>query len=235
MAPRASSPRALLCAVLDAGAFGSDPERTAERLFAAGVDWIQIRDRTLESDALFRTASAIVRAAGCVSERRSRDAPTDAAQRVPRVIVNRRVDIALAAGADGVHLGFDAVDVTSARALLGDDALIGRSFHSVEEVDRAAREAPARAPSYAHLAPIWNPSSKPASRQPLGERALRAAAGLGLPVFAQGGVDEARVGAALAAGAAGIAVTGPLQRPAHAVAAAERLRGGLDSAPGPEG
>jgi thiamine-phosphate pyrophosphorylase len=77
-----------------------------------------------------------------------------------RVIVNKRVDVALAAGADGVQLGFDALDVSEARALLGRRAALGRSLHSVAEVrEETARNAPA---DYVHLAPIWNPNSKPA-------------------------------------------------------------------------
>ena len=83
-----------------------------------------------------------------------------AATRAARVVVNRRLDVALAAGADGAHLGFDALDVGEARALLGADALVGVSCHSAGEV-RAAAQSGA---DYAHLAPIFDPISKPTER-----------------------------------------------------------------------
>ncbi|MEE8166181.1 MAG: thiamine phosphate synthase, partial [Myxococcota bacterium] len=137
MEQRISSQGPILCAVLDGSALGPDPGRFAEALFAAGVDWIQLRDRELEDEPLYRLARALALAA--------HDQPGR------RVLVNRRADIALAAGADGVHLGFDAIDSKSARALLGNDAWIGASLHSPDEIEAAAGSCL----SYAHLAPIW--------------------------------------------------------------------------------
>jgi len=139
-----------------------------------------------------------------------------------RVIVNRRVDVALAIGADGVHLGFDAMEVAAARRLLGPDALVGVSCHSTDEV-RAARGA-----SYAQLAPIFAPLSKLASRPPLGLAALGRAAG-GPPVLAQGGIDAAGAAALASAGAAGVAVTGAILLAPDPAQAAAALRSALDS------
>jgi thiamine-phosphate pyrophosphorylase len=138
-----------------------------------------------------------------------------------RVLVNRRIDVALAAGADGAHLGFDALPLAEARALLGANALLGVSAHGAHEVAAAARAGA----SYAHLAPIFAPYSKPASRAPLGLAALREAARVGIPVLAQGGIDAARAAACLAAGAAGVAVTGELCAAADPERAARELRG----------
>ena len=215
MEPRASRPQPalsrLLCAVLDARAFGEAPESFAASLFEAGVDWIQLRERSLADEPLYRLARSLTHAASRFSQ--------------ARVIVNRRADIALAAGADGVHLGFDAIDAASARALLGEAALVGASLHSQAEV-AAARGGPL---SYAHLAPIWNPVSKPATRPPLGREGLAAATAPGLPLIAQGGLDAERVREALAAGAAGIAVTGRLSQAADAASEARRLRAALDA------
>lgn len=190
--------------MLDVAALGDDPAKRAGALFAAGADWIQLRDRTPPDASLLRVARALIDA------RSAARAEVGARADRLRVIVNKRVDLALAAGADGVQLGFDAMDVPEARALVGSRAALGRSLHSVAEVKQeAARDAPA---DYVHLAPIWSPNSKPAERPALGAEALAEAARAGLPVFAQGGLDPDRAAEAVAAGAAGIAVTGALAR-----------------------
>ena len=142
-----------------------------------------------------------------------------------QVIVNRRADVALAIGAEGVHLGFDAVDTEVARQLLGPDALLGVSCHAPEEVHAAAGA------SYAHLAPIFTPLSKAASRPALGPDALRQAARARRPVLAQGGVEASNAAACLEAGAAGIAVTGTVLMADDPGAAAAALRAVLDAAP----
>jgi thiamine-phosphate pyrophosphorylase len=141
-----------------------------------------------------------------------------------RIVVNRRLDVALALAADGVHLGFDAMRARDARQLLGPGALVGVSAHAPEEVATAAAEGA----SYAHLAPIFDPRSKPASRVALGVAAISAASAHGIPVLAQGGVDPQRCSEVLAAGAAGVAVTGDILMAADPGAAAARLRRALD-------
>ena len=120
------------------------------------------------------------------------------------MVVNRRTDIALAAGVDGVHLGFDGTSASDARTLLGPDALVGISAHDPSQLDAADGA------SYAHLAPIAAPLSKPAERPALGFLALTHAATRGLRVLAQGGIDAGNARTALAAGASGIAVTGAI-------------------------
>jgi thiamine-phosphate pyrophosphorylase len=179
---------------------------------AAGVDWVQVRDRALDGAALLELVDAV-----CAAARR-------AAPRA-RVLVNRRADVALAAGADGVHLGFDALDPASARRLLGPQALIGVACHAPDEPARAR----AAGADYALLAPILDPLSKPRQRPALGLDALRAAAAAGLPVLAQGGMHARSAGPALAAGAAGIAVTGAILLADDPGAAAAALRRVLDA------
>ena len=142
-----------------------------------------------------------------------------------RVLVNRRVDIALAVGADGVHLGFDGMPVAEARTLLGPAAWIGVATHDPAEV-RAARDAGA---TYAHLAPIAAPLSKAASRPPLGLPAIAAAARHGVPVLAQGGITAANAADCLRSGASGVAVTGTLLQAADPAAATRALRACLDA------
>ena len=176
---------------------------------SGGVDRVQVRARELEGAALVELVAALAAAA-----RRERPGV--------EILVNRRVDAALAAGADGVHLGFDAMDVAAARRVLGKDALVGVSTHCVDEV-RAAAGA-----SYVHLAPVFAPLSKPATREALGLAAVESAARAEVPVIAQGGIDASNAGAVCAAGAAGVAVTGAVlmaDDPASATAALRRALG----------
>lgn len=174
---------------------------------------MQIRERGLTTRELLSLADAIASAV------RGAARP----ERPVRILVNRRLDVALAIGADGVHLGFDGMDPATARELLGADAEIGVSAHAPEEI------ASARGASYAHLAPIRAPLSKPGARPALGPGALAEAARLGIPVLAQGGVDAANAGEMIRAGAAGVAVTGAILMSGDPSAAAARLRAALDA------
>jgi len=187
-------------------------ESVVELAAAAGIDWLQLREREFEGRAWLEWAGRLVDAA-----RRS--------GRPVRTVVNRRLDIALALGADGAHLGFDAAGVADARGLLGDDALVGVSAHTPAEVGHAARAGA----SYAQLAPIHAPRSKTTTRPPLGRGALEAASALGVPVIAQGGLDADNCGAALRAGAAGIAVTGAVVQARDPYEATAALRAALDA------
>jgi thiamine-phosphate pyrophosphorylase len=117
------------------------------------------------------------------------------------LLVNDRVDVAIAAGADGVHLPSAGIPPREARRLLGPDALVGVSCHSADDV-RRARDGGA---SHASFGPIHDTPSKRAFGPPVGLAALRAAAALGLPLVALGGMDAARAPEAFAAGAAGVA------------------------------
>ena len=180
---------------------------------AGGVDWIQVRDRELEAEALLEQVDEIRQAAG----------------RRARVIVNRRADVALAARADGVHLGFDGMPPETARHLLGRDALIGIATHQPGELAGAVGTPL----SYAHLAPIFPPLSKAPSRTPLGLAALQEAARYGVPVLAQGGIEADNARSCIEAGAAGVAVTGSILACADPAAATAALREALvASSPG---
>lgn len=119
-----------------------------------------------------------------------------------RLLVNDRLDVALAAGADGVHLPAAGVHPEDARRLLGRAALVGVSCHSAADVVRA-RDGGA---SYATFGPVHDTPSKRPYGPPVGLDALRDAARLGLPLVALGGVDAARAPGCFAAGASGVAV-----------------------------
>lgn len=219
MAPRSSNARPILAAVLDAAALGPDPRDAALALFRAGVDWIQLRDRSLEATPLLRLVETIVEA---------RDLANGETKNSYKIVVNRRVDIALSTGADGVQLGFDALLLADAASLLATHALIGVSLHSLNEVEAFARSTLGNDRLYVHLAPIWDPNSKPASRPALGLELLSRACGPGPRILAQGGLDPTRAAQAIRAGASGIAVTGILARSENRLAAARQLRDALD-------
>jgi len=184
-----------------------------------GVDWIQIRERELDGAQMLHWCESLIAAA-----RRGQAA----SGREVAIFVNRRIDVALATTAEGVHLGFDALAPRDARALFdlaGRSATIGVSTHHPDEVAAAARDGA----DYAHLAPIFAPKSKRSSRPSLGTGALEEARACGLPILAQGGIDAARCREVVIAGAAGVAVTGAILMADDPEAAAAELRHALDA------
>ena len=131
-----------------------------------------------------------------------------AAERGVRVIINDRVDVALALGAAGVHLGQDDLPPEAARKLLGDAAIIGYSTHSVAQAIAAAT-LPV---DYIAIGPIFETGTKanPAAVVGLeGLRAVRKAVG-DMPVVAIGGITETNAAAVIAAGADSVAVISAL-------------------------
>lgn len=122
-----------------------------------------------------------------------------------RVLVNTRADVALAAGAAGVHLPSGSLAPRELRRIAPDGFLIGVSCHSREDLERAQTEGA----DYAYLSPVFAPLSKQDVRPPMGLDAFaEAVRGLRIPVIALGGVTPARLHDCLAAGAAGIAGIG---------------------------
>lgn len=160
----------------------------ARRAAAAGVDLIQIRERDLEAAALAALVAEVV-------------AVTRGS--VTRVVVNDRIDVALAAGADGVHLRGDSVPVEAARRLLAAPRLVGRSVHGIEEA-RSASGA-----DYLIAGTVFSSASKPGAAELLGLDGLRAIVrATPIPVLAIGGIAADRIADVLATGAAGIAAIG---------------------------
>jgi thiamine-phosphate pyrophosphorylase len=173
-----------------------------------------ITDRRLASDLAARVAAALSGLPrGCVAVHlREKDLGGAALLslaralcavcrgRGQRLVVNDRIDVALAAGADGVHLPSGGVPPAEARRLLGPDALVGVSCHGAEDVDRAR----AGGADYATFGPVYDTPSKRPYGAPVGLAALQGAAALGLPLVALGGVDAARAPEVRAAGAHGV-------------------------------
>ena len=121
--------------------------------------------------------------------------------------MNDRVDLALMARCDGVHVGTEDIPPDAARAIVGASALVGCSTHAIEE----AVKADGLAVDYIALGPIFATPHASVSRAPLGLAELaRAVAACRKPVVAIGGIDLPRAKEVLAAGAASVAVMGDL-------------------------
>jgi thiamine-phosphate pyrophosphorylase len=178
-------------------------------LVAEGVDAIQVRDKAADDRALLAFATAAVQALR----------PLGA-----RVIVNDRVDIALGAGADGVHLGATDVPVSVARSI-GPGLLVGATCRSFEEA-LAARDAGA---SYVGVGPVFESTTKAGLPSPLGLSGLAAVVGA-LPVVAIAGITADRVPSVLAAGAHGVAVVAAVSRAPDPRAAAREIASALRAA-----
>lgn len=152
-----------------------------------GVRAVQLRERGLETRALLALAQQL---------------RTLTRQHDALLLINDRIDIALACDADGVHLPTHSFTVTDARALVGPHRLIGVSTHHAQEVAAAARDGA----DFAVFGPVFHTPSKQQYGPPVGLDALAAAAQASIPVLAIGGVTADRVAALRARGAAGVAV-----------------------------
>lgn len=148
------------------------------------------------------------------------------------LVINDRVDVALASGADGVHLGADDVDADTARRLLGPDAIIGLTVKSLADAERAAR-APA---DYACIGGVFETISKVNSDAPVGLdglRQLRSYLRQARPEMAVGaiaGITLERVRPVIAAGADGVAVISALFRTPDITMTTKSFRDEIDAA-----
>lgn len=223
--PLPASP--LICLVTDrrvlTDATDRDEDRSLRQLLAligdcadAGVDIVQIR----EPDLPDRQLLALVR--GAVDRVRTTSA---------RVVVNDRPDVALAAGAGGVHLKDDARSAARVRTLGPAGWIVGRSVHDVSAARRAAESG---AVDYLLAGTVFRSASKP-GRQPLGLAALRGIVrAVSRPVLAIGGVGATEAPAVADTGAAGVAgirlfrLDPPGDRRARIAARVQALRSAFD-------
>ena len=173
-----------------------------------GVRAVQLREKDLEGRELYVLAEQLR-----ALTRRYR----------AHLLVNDRIDVALAVEADGVHLGQNSFLVEDARRLLGAGKLIGVSTHSQQEID-AAQEA-----DFIVFGPVYYTPSKAAYGEPQGLDRLRAAvAHSALPVFAIGGIKTAHVAEVLETGAHGVAMISALSVATDPAQAARELLRQLD-------
>ena len=166
--------------------------RQARHAVDAGIDILQIREPDLEASELARLVTGIVSMA-----RGSRS----------RIVVNDRLDVALACGAAGVHLRANSMPPLAARSIAPPGFVIGRSVHTLEEAAAVASDV-----DYLIAGTVWPSESKPggAAGPPLlGLSGLAAiAAAVSVPVLAIGGVTLDRIPRVVSCGAAGVAAIG---------------------------
>jgi thiamine-phosphate pyrophosphorylase len=202
-----------------------DPERAGGRDLAVlarlvalgGATLVQLRDKHSDTRRMVARARAI----------KAELAPLN----VP-LLINDRIDVALAAGADGAHVGQDDMAVEDARRLLGADAIIGLSVKTVEQ----AEAAPLDLLDYAGIGGVFATSSKDNPSPPIGPAGLARIVGVlrrrapQFPLCAIAGIDASNAGEAIAAGADGVAVISALARKDDPRAAARDLRGVVERA-----
>jgi thiamine-phosphate pyrophosphorylase len=195
--------QARLYLICDARPGGRELLRVLQAALAGGVDVVQLREKQMDDAALTAVA---------------RDAVALCTREDALLIVNDRPQVALAAGADGVHVGQDDMPVAQVRALVGEDLLIGLSTHAPAEIDGAG------AADYIGVGPVHATPTKP-GRPAVGLELVRyAARHASLPCFAIGGIEQANIGAVLDAGATRVAVVRAIAEAGDPEAAARALR-----------
>jgi len=196
--------RARLYLVVEAAA-----EHVLPAALRGGVDMVQLRDRELDDDSLLEAAArfrSVCEAHGAL------------------FWLNDRPDLALAAQADGVHVGQDDAPPGMVRDQVGEELLIGLSTHSPEQLDAAlGSEA-----DQLSVGPVWETPTKPGRPAAGLDYVRHAAAHAGeRPWFAIGGIDEANIGEVVEAGARRVVVVRAIRDAADPGEAARRLREAL--------
>jgi thiamine-phosphate pyrophosphorylase len=200
-----------------ARAHGRSLAEVAAAAARGGATLIQLRDKSGETRTLVEEATVIKRSL--------------AGSGVP-ILVNDRVDVVLAAGADGVHLGRDDLDPITARRLLGPRAIIGATVRADADV---AALAPG-AIDYVCIGGVFATTSKDNPDPPIGVHGLAHLARLvrermpWMPVGAIAGIDEGNAGDVMRAGADGVAVVSAVTAAGDPESAARRLRAIVDGA-----
>ncbi len=186
-------------------------EEVASLAVDGGANVVQLREKDLSGGDLYQlavTLHSILRGRALV-------------------LVNERADVALATGADGVHLPEHSLPGRAIREMVGDGCIVGRSVHSVEAAERAQREGA----DFVEVGAVYETASKPGAAA--GTELVRAVAdAVRVPVIAVGGVTAQNVAEVVEAGADGVAVIGAVMDADDPKEAASRLRHALDDAYG---
>lgn len=175
-----------------------------------GVNVVQLREKDLPTADLYDlavTLHAIVRGRALL-------------------LVNDRLDIALAAGADGAHLPERSLPSQKVWDLAGDACLVGRSVHSVE----AARRADADGVDYVQVGTVYETSSKPGAAAAGTNLVAAVCEAVRVPVIGVGGITGENAGAVMEAGADGVALIGAIMDAGDPTQAARELRDAIDAA-----
>lgn len=167
---------------------GSKLADIVQQAIEGGVGTVQLREKDLNTRELYDLASDIREITN---------------KRDVNLVINDRVDIALAVGAEGVHLGWQSLDIETVRSMIGNDKLIGFSAHSLKD----AVTAMDRGADYVTISPVFKTSHKDYVTEPLGvEEICRIKERVSIPVIALGGINEDNVEDVMRNGADGIAV-----------------------------
>jgi thiamine-phosphate pyrophosphorylase len=191
-----------------------------EEIAAAGVDWVQIREKDLTAGDLASLTRQSIRIAANLPARRSS---------AIRVLVNDRLDVAIAERAGGVHLGEKSLPLSEAKRLIqsthvkqtiGESFLTGVSCHSLEAAEAAERDGA----DYIFFGPIFATPSKETFGPPQGaERFQEVCRSVSIPVLAIGGITLDNAESCMVAGAAGIAAIRLFQDAVDPISVLERL------------
>lgn len=165
------------------------------QLVAGGVGMVQLRDKTLDDRQLIDRARLLIE-----------EVRSSAGGTLPLVIINDRPDVAAIAGADGVHLGQEDMAVADARRIVGPQALVGASTHSIEQ----ARAAVLEGANYIGAGPTFPSTTKSFDQFPGVDFLTQVAAEIRLPTFAIGGITPENLDEVLATGITRVAVSGAL-------------------------
>lgn len=188
---------------------GSSPISVSRAALRGGIDWVQLRDKAAPARETFEATRAIA---------------THTRRAGAGLLVNDRLDVAMAAGADGVHLAAKSLPPDAARALLGEGPLLGISVHELGE----AREAVEAGVDYVTFGHVYPTSSKP-GLPPRGILELaEIVESVEVPVLAVGGIDTRNVREVLKTGCAGVAVISAIGGAPDPEPAARRFRRTLD-------
>jgi thiamine-phosphate pyrophosphorylase len=184
-------------------------ERALEGALAGGADLFQLRDKDASDDELLAAAEVArerCRAAGAL------------------FLLNDRPDLAAACGADGVHVGQDDMRVDRARKLVGDDAIVGLSTHSMQQAQAGSRSGA----DYIAVGPVHATPTKE-GRPAIGVGPIKyASVHVAVPWFAIGGIDTGTVGAVVKAGARRIVVVRAIAEADDPEAMARALRAAVN-------
>lgn len=185
--------------------------QAVEAALDGGVTCLQLREKEASAGEILTLARTLL--------------PLCRARKVP-LLINDRVDIALAAGADGVHLGQDDLPLPDARALLGPDRILGATAHTVEEALRAQAEGA----DYLGVGAMF-PTGTKTDTVPTSADTLKAiCAAVSIPVVAIGGVNAQNLPTLAGTGIAGAAVVSAIFSQSDLTAAARTLRTAADLA-----
>ena len=183
-------------------------QATAEQAIAGGADCLQLREKAMDGGELLRRARWLV--ALC----RRHDV---------LCVINDRPDVALLAGADGVHVGQDDLPAADVRALLGPDKIVGVSTHELAHAERAVTDGA----DYVGVGPVFRSGTKPRDIAPGLPYAAEVARRIKVPAVAIAGITADNVDQVVATGVRAMAVTAAVTGAADVAAAAAELRARL--------